>query len=55
MTLEAIYEVNRYLYEDKSISNLYKVFTNLSYDTGLPCNIEKNKVYKRVKEIRKLS
>ena len=55
MTLEAIYEVNRYLIEDKPISNLYKVFTDLSYNTGVSCKLENSKIYKRTKEKRKLS
>ena len=55
MTLEAIDEVNQYLYKDKSISNLFKVFTDLSYNTGVSCKLENSKVYKRTKEIRKTS
>ncbi len=36
MTLEAIDSINKVLYENDDIENLKKVFTNLSYDTGLP-------------------
>lgn len=36
MTLEAIDSINKVLYENCDIETLKKVFTNLSYDTGLP-------------------
>ncbi len=36
MTLEAIDSINKVLYENDDIENLKKIFTNLSYDTGLP-------------------
>lgn len=34
-TCEAIEQVNKYLYDDASLSNVKRVFTNLSYDTGV--------------------
>lgn len=34
-TSEAIEQVNKYLYDDASLNNVKKVFTNLSYDTGV--------------------
>ena len=36
MSLEAIASINKVLYEKEDIEKLKKVFTNLSYDTGLP-------------------
>jgi len=36
MSLEAMASINKVLYEKEDIEKLKKVFTNLSYDTGLP-------------------
>lgn len=49
MTLNAILEVNNYLYNNNSINNLEKVFTDLSYDTGVSCSLGKKFVYTRKK------
>ena len=51
MTKEAINITNKYLYGNESISILEKVFTNLSYDTGVDCSLGRNFIYtrKRVK------
>ncbi len=38
-TLEAMNEVNKYLYNVKSISSLEKVFPDISYDTGCPLSL----------------
>ena len=37
MTIDAICDINNVLYNDKALSKLENVFTNLSYNTGLPC------------------
>lgn len=44
-TLNAISEVNLYLYGNKNLDDLKKVFTNLSYDTGIDCNYGKKMIY----------
>ena len=44
-TLDAINEVNKYLYGNKSLNELKNVFTNLSYDTGIPCEYGNNMIY----------
>lgn len=49
MTLDAIHEVNCYLYGKMPISDLTKVFKDLSYDTGAPCRLGSKKNYTRVK------
>lgn len=51
-TYEAIYHVNKYLYDTESKYNLYKIFTNLSYDTGVSCNLGKNLIYVKKKSIK---
>ena len=51
-TYEAIYHVNKYLYDTESTYNLYKIFTNLSYDTGVSCNLGKNLIYVKKKSIK---
>ena len=51
-TYEAIYHVNKYLYDNESIDNLYKIFTNLSYDTGVSCSLGKNLIYVKKKSIK---
>ena len=51
-TYEAIYHVNKYLYYNESIDNLYKIFTNLSYDTGVSCSLGKNLIYVKKKSIK---
>ncbi len=44
-TLNAIDEVNAYLYGNSSLDALTNVFSDLSYDTGLPCELGKKIVY----------
>ena len=51
-TYEAIYHVNKYLYDTESKYNLYKIFTNLSYDTGVSCSLGKNLIYVKKKSIK---
>lgn len=45
MTLDAIYEVNNYLYNNKPLNTLKKTFTDLSYDTGVKCFLGKKLIY----------
>lgn len=47
MTLDAIVEVNSYLYSNGSISALETVFTDLSYNTGVPGFLGNQMVYVR--------
>jgi len=47
MALDAIVEVNNYLYSRSSISNLENVFTDLSYNTGVPSFLGNQMVYVR--------
>lgn len=42
--LETIYDINRYLYDDKPLKNRF-IESNLSYDTALPCDVPKKFVY----------
>lgn len=51
-TYEAIYYVNKYLYDNESKNILYKIFINLSYDTGVSCNLGKNLIYVKKKSIK---
>ena len=51
MTLDAIFKVNQYLYGNASLDSLKSVFTDLSYDTGVPC--EMGKKFNYVKQIRR--
>ena len=44
-TLDAICEVNKYLYDNGQLERLEKVFENLSYDTGLDCKYGHKMVY----------
>lgn len=44
-TLNAIEAVNLYLYGNKSLDELKNVFTNLSYDTGIPCEYGNKMIY----------
>lgn len=46
-TLEAINEVNKYLYDGKSITSLENVFPNISYDTGCDLSFGLNMPYTR--------
>lgn len=52
MSLDAIKRVNNYLYSSSPISSLDKVFTDLSYDTGVNCSLGKKMTYVR-KRIKK--
>lgn len=36
-TIEAIHEVNKYIYDNNKTVSLEHIFNDLSYDTGLPC------------------
>lgn len=47
MSLEAIKLVNMFLYDNKSLNSLEKVFSDLSYDTGVSCELGKKMVYVR--------
>lgn len=47
MTLEVILLVNKYLYSNSSLETLETVFTDLSYDTGVPCSQGKKFIYTR--------
>lgn len=47
LSLEAIDEVNNYLYLDSSIQKLDTVFQDLSYDTGVSCQKGRKFVYTR--------
>lgn len=47
MSLEAIKDVNNYLYDNKSLSSLENTFTDLSYDTGVSCSLGKKLIYVR--------
>ena len=40
-TIEAINTVNKYLYDNITITPLNNIFLDLSYDTGIPCNPKK--------------
>ena len=51
-TYEAINHVNKYLYDNESKYILYKIFTNLSYDTGVSCSLGKNLIYVKKKSIK---
>lgn len=51
-TYEAIYYVNKYLYDNESKYILYKIFTNLSYDTGVSCSLGKNLIYVKKSSIK---
>ena len=52
MSLETIYEINKYLYADTSINLIEKQFKNLSYNTGVSCSLGNKMVYVR-KKIKK--
>lgn len=45
LSLEAIMEVNRYLYSDTSIDKLDSIFEDLSYDTGTSCSKGRKLIY----------
>ena len=47
MTLNAIEKVNNYLYSNDSFEKLNNVFTDLSYNTGVTCSIDKKMIYVR--------
>lgn len=51
---ELIEYVNKVLYEDEQLSSLEQIFTNLSYDTGLDCNIGKPWVRSKIKDNKKI-
>lgn len=51
MTLDALLKVNGYLYGNLSLSSLESVFTNLSYDTGVSCDLGKKFTF--VKQIKR--
>ena len=44
-SLLAINEVNKVIYDGKSIISLEKIFTNLSFNTGLECNNKNKMIY----------
>ena len=46
-SLEAINEINKYLYDDKDFINVEMVIPDLSLDTGLPRNYGVKMLYKR--------
>lgn len=46
-TLEAMEKVNEYLYDQKPIFSLEKVFPNISYDTGCPISLGLDMTYVR--------
>ena len=50
MSLEAIQEVNKSLYDSYSIDRLEKTFKNLSYDTGVVSPLSENMPYVRRKQ-----
>lgn len=56
MTIEAIKKVNKCLYSNYPITTLDNVFTGLSYDTGIDCNLGRDMIYvrKRKKIIERL-
>ncbi len=47
LALETIHDVNMYLYQDKPL-NSSLILDNISYNTGLPCEIEQSKKYIKV-------
>lgn len=47
MALDAMIKVNGYLYSNESIVELEKVFSDLSYNTGVPCSLGKQMTYVR--------
>ena len=47
-TAEAIYEVNKCIYDGASFDHLTRIFTDLSYDTGVSCSYGKDFKYSRV-------
>lgn len=53
MTLEAIYEVNKYLYDGTTIDMLNKTFTDLSYDTGVKCSLGTKMTYVRKRTLKR--
>ena len=52
MTLDAIFEVNKYLYDGSPIECIEKLFTNLSYDTGVDCNLGNKMTYVRKRVLK---
>lgn len=46
-TLQAMDDVNQYLYGNKSIEDLVKVFPNLSYETGVDVSLGEKMIYNR--------
>ena len=54
MTLDAIKEVNKYLYSQNiSLSSLEKTFMDISYDAGVECSLGRKFIYTRKKQITK--
>lgn len=49
MSLETIYEINKYLYSNTPFDNIEKQFLDLSYDTGAKCSLGNKMVYVRKK------
>ena len=47
MTIYAIAKVNEYLYDGKSLSSLYELFPNISYDTGVDISLGYTFTYTR--------
>lgn len=47
-TADAIYEVNKCIYDGASFDHLTSVFTDLSYDTGVSCSYGKDFKYSKV-------
>lgn len=54
-TADAIYEVNKCIYDGASFDHLTSVFTDLSYDTGVSCSYGKDFKYSRVLTKKKIS
>ena len=50
-TLNAINDVNKYLYGNKVLDDLNHVFIDLSYDTGLPCKEGSKMIYTKKKNL----
>lgn len=53
MSLDSIEAVNMCLYQNKSIDTLDKVFTDLSYDTGVKCSLGQKMSYIRKRKLKR--
>ena len=52
MTMYAIVKVNQFLYDGRSITTLYDLFPNISYDTGVDINLGYEFTYNRKNNLK---